>query len=297
MENLACEHIALLYITLAQSQSTATPSSQFVAYSQWPLLTAAIAGTGALCKLLHTVWKNEHRDVDSARLSLEQVASAYFVAIVLEEARRVFRIVDDHIPLALSQKDVANASLSRFDTFCQALRTIPPEELNDRGRYSKIILESFGRIISGSADQLIDAMSASGGNASNKILNPTLARFSLEGDGFLNFAGVAEFDYQNRRIEGQFRFIWTATGIFAFFGIIACLGVLPGVVLNVAITQSIAQWSLILGLLFGVLALCSFSLSYVAKRRLVGRAHKYGDPSSVAQFVQQRKAENGSNGH
>jgi hypothetical protein len=252
-------------------------------------LTALIAAVGGLSKLLHMVWKNEHRDVDAARLSLEQVASAFFVRLVLGEARRVFSIVDDHLPLALSQIKVLNPGLSRFDHFCQSLRSIPLEELNERGKYANIIKEDFGRIISDGANRLLDAMGAAGSTASNAVLNPTTARFTLEGDGFLSFAGVAEFDYQNRRIEARFRRLWTTVGTFALLGIIAGVGVLIGIVVNATWARSTASWSLMGLLVFGLCSLTAFGLSYVAKRILIRRSQKYGDPSSVAEFVQEKK--------
>ena len=291
MESSACDHlIQTCLILLALSPQASPPLSGLIVYGQWPLLTALVAGVGALCKLLHVVWKNEHRDIDGARLSLEQVSSAFFVAIVLHEARRVFAIVDDHIPLALSQAKSPNPGASRFDNFCQSLRTIPAEELDNRGKYANIIKESFGRIIADSAERLIDAMSSAGATASNVVLNPTTARFSLEGDGFLNFAGVAEFDYENRRIEARFRRIWTAVGVFSLLGVVSGVGVLAGIVVNLPWAQAAAPWSLLALAAFGVLSLGAFGLSYVVKRNLIRRSQKFGDPSSVAEFVKQKKA-------
>ena len=298
MAILACDHFihACLILLATPSQETPTASGLMV-YGQWPLLTALVAIVGALCKLLHIVWKNEHRDIDGARLSLEQVSSAFFVAIVLQEARRVFAIVDDHIPLALSQSRSPNPGVSRFDNFCQSLRAIPADELNDRGKYANIIKESFGRIIADSAERLIDAMSSAGATASNVVLNPTTARFSLEGDGFLNFAGVAEFDYENRRIETRYRRVWTSVGMFSFLGIISGIGLLAGIVIDVPWAQAVAPWSLLALAAFSVLTLATFGLSYLVKRSMIRRSHRYGDPSSVAEFVKQKKAANVSTGN
>lgn len=299
MENLACDPSILRCLALLAGSppDQPPPAAGLLVYGQWPLLTALVAGVGALCKLLQVVWKNEHRDVDGARLSLEQVSSAFFVAIVLQEARRVFAIVDDHIPLTLSQAKATNPSVSRFDYFCQSLRSIPADELADRGKYANIIKESFGRIIADSAERLIDAMASAGSTASNAVLNPTTARFSLEGDGFLSFAGVAQFDYENRKLETRFRRIWTAVGAFSLLGIVSGIGVLAGILVNQAWAQATAPWALLALAVFAVLALVAYGLSFLVKRSLIRRSQQFGDPSSVAEFVKQKKAANVGKGN
>jgi hypothetical protein len=293
--SLEFDHLLALaggHLSLAQTTTSSTTTGEFVAFQQWALFAVTVAALVGLCKLTYVVFTGEHRDVVAARLSLEQVASAFFVRLVLQEARRLFSVIDDHLPLALSQSQAAKPELSRFDHFCKSLKDIPAEELDDRGKYANVIKECFGRIISDSAGCLFDAMASAGTSSSSSPLNPTSARFSLEGDGFLNFAGVAEFDYQNRKLEGRFRRLWALVGVFSIAGILACVGVPVGILSNKSWTQQCAWWSIVAGVASGVLALTAFALSYIVKRSLIRRSQTYGDPSAVDEFVQETRSRN-----
>lgn len=261
-------------------------------YGQWALLGVAVAAIAGFCKILHHVWSTEHRDVERARLSLEQVSSSFFVSLVLQEARRVFAIVDDHLPQALSQSGSPDIETSRFDNFCMSLRAIPQAELSDRGRYASIIKESFGQIISDRAGRLIEAMSSVGPvGSAGRTLNPTGARFSLEGDGFLKFVVVAEFDCLNRKMEARFQQLWGLTGLFAVLGILFALGVIGGVVIDHDRMRDLAIWCLPAGTIAFLFILLSYTLCYVVKRKFIRRAQDFGDPQAVLELVKEKRAD------
>lgn len=299
MGSWAFENLTVIASLLAQqaaqpATTASTSSSGLVIFCQWPLFAGVIAGIIALCKLAHTVFKNEHNDVDRARLSLEQVTSSYFVEIVIQESRRVFLIIDDHLPDALTKpSSVGGAPLTRFTHFCQSLRKLSSEELVDeKSKYRNIIQESFAGIVSECASRLFEAMTRAGESADGP-LNPTGARYSLEGDGFLSFAHVAEFDYQNRRLVTRFRRIWTSVGVLSVLAIICGFGVLVGIILDSNWAEKCARLCLVPGIVCVILALLASGVSYLVKRSLINRSEKYGDQAAVREYVKQLKEANG----
>ncbi len=287
MGSWACELIVSVLAQQPTPPPAQLPANQF--FYQWALFGGAIAGIVGLAPAVRWFFTYRHRDLQSAVLSLEQVASAAFVRIVLTEARRVFAIVDDHLPLSLSQMTSTSSQLSRFDHFCKALREIPAEELDDRGKYANIIKESFGGIISASAGRLLDTMGSGDIAAEGAVLNPTRIRFSLEGDSFLSFASVSQFDSHNRRIEAWFRRLWATAGIFIVPPILAAAIVLVMTLINKEWAETIG-WLAIWSGLGSVIACAAFFVaSWAVKQSIVLRSRRYGDPSAVEEFVRQQK--------
>jgi len=275
-------------LILAQVTQSVTQPPEFDAYRQWPLVAATVALCAFMMNRVEGIFKRD-TDVDAATLSLEQVASSFFVALVLKESRRLFNIVDDHLPIALSQAHASVAERSRFFQFCVSLRAIPEEELDDRGKYAQIIKESFARIICDSAERLIDSI-----GASPSVLNPTAVRFSLEGDGYLSFAGVASFDYQNRRLANRFQMQWSSSALFAFVTMICGIATIVGVIFNEEWAQHVTWWALVGVALALVATVLLYGLSFVTKRAILNRAKKYCDANSVSEFINNERREHAS---
>lgn len=212
-----------------------------------------------------------------------------FIRLILAESKRVFKIADDHLPLALSQSGSSSPQPSRFDHFCKAIRSIPEMELDDRGRYSDVIRESFTRIISENAERLLDAMSATGTSSANPTLNPTGVRFSLEADGYLRFAQISQFDSQNRRLVSWFGHMWLVAVAACGLALLALLPCILAILTEREWGQSVGVWSLLatagcIGV--GVFAII---LAFMLQHMIVRRSTKYGDPAEARQYLDKRR--------
>lgn len=263
-------------------------------FCNWGLLGAVIPVLGALAALLHNTWK-EDPDVRNAVLSLEQVASAYFVQAILEEARRVFVVIDSHLPFALSQEGDPNAKPSRFDYLCQSLRRMSDADLDNRAKYANFLKECMSGVIFDCGKRILDGIRSSGG--SNRVLNPTMARFGLEEDAFHSFSTVAEFHHVNRQLEARQYFFLRATGWLSLIGCIAGVACSSGIILSNDSVQLISQYSFLAMIGLAGLAFILLGAARLAKDSLLRRGRRFGDPAAVKTFVEAKKAENGTKDH
>jgi len=282
--NLACNVMHTL--AAASTQPAYQPHSYYHVWGFVGVVLTAIVALLGFCYWLATA---AHKDVTSAQGSLEQTTSAFFVNIILSEARRVFSIVDDHLPLHLSQEKSLEVKKSRFFMFCQTVRTIPEEQLDNRGKYTGIIVEQLGRIISDNASTLLDAMRATDASTQNQLLNPSGARFSLEGDGFLGFVFISKFDSDNRRLEWWFRQMWRLAVVVTGCAI-ACLGIaLTLAFVNQKWAGTAINYSMIAFGIFIVLLATALVTSFCLKSGLITRARKFGDLAELDKFITSQK--------
>ena len=160
-------------------------------YHQWDLgqkLSAvAVPIMGAIWWLI----RKDNSVVKAAGLEIKQAVTTMFMQTVIDEARRLIKLLDEHLPIALSQESVVHPARSRFDQFCQSLRAINPDELEDRGKYSAIIRDAFSGVIVQTIARLMEAAAASPRTVGVELLNPTGICFEMEGALHLKFAFVS----------------------------------------------------------------------------------------------------------
>jgi hypothetical protein len=258
-------------------------------HHEWGLLGAVVGGLTVLASALFGVATAKHQDVKAASLALEQSASVMFIRLILAESKRVFEKADDHLPLALSQSRSSSPQPSRFDHFCKAIRSIPEEELDDRGRYTDVIRESFTRIISENAERLLDAMSAAGTSPANPTLNPTGVRFSLEADGYLRFAQISQFDSQNRRLVCWFERLWLVAGVACGLALASLLPSIVAVLPEDKWGQTAGIWSLWATVSFVAAGIIATIMAFLVRHLILRRSAKHGDPAEAQQHLDQRR--------
>lgn len=118
------------------------------------------------------------------------------------EANKVFQLIDDHLPYALSQVDAENAQVSAFDRLCLGLRELDPDE-PDRGKYRILLEHALSGIISTEARKLLRGET------------PTGLRFSFRHETERLLAYIAEQTTQSRKKEGAYeRATSRAIGLF-----------------------------------------------------------------------------------
>lgn len=183
-------------------------------------MLSALAFIGALV-LFHL--RSSTEKVDHTYLQAKEALSTLFIHTVFDEARRLLRLVDDHLPAALAQASTKNPQISRFDYFCGALRKIGEEELDERGgKYFEIIRDSFSRIVSNQIDRLLQAAQEPDSPLPEDLINPSGIHYQLEGATDLTFQFISVFSARCHRRKRRTR-IARIVGLIAFIVVFICV--------------------------------------------------------------------------
>lgn len=157
-------------------------------YHEWGLIAAA----GGLCVPLlgGVAWllKQKSEEITECSLRIRTGLAGLLERTFHTEALRVFELIDDHLPFALSQVDAKNPRPSAFDMLCLGLREINPDE-PDRDRYRSLLKLALSGIISTEARKLL-------GGAT-----PTGLRFSFRHETERILAYIAEQTTRSRKKE------------------------------------------------------------------------------------------------
>ena len=89
-------------------------------YHDW----VVVAASWGLCvPLLAGVWwllKLKSAETSESALSIRSALAGLMESTFHIEALKVFELIDEHLPIALSQEDAKNARVSAFDRLCLA---------------------------------------------------------------------------------------------------------------------------------------------------------------------------------
>lgn len=112
------------------------------------LMTATIAGV---------VWilKQNSDDTRDAGVKIRTMLTGLLEHTFRIEMLRIFELIDDLLPYALSQVGADNPHPSAFDRLCVGLREIEPGDPN-RVKYQALLEQALSKIIIGSAKKLLD---------------------------------------------------------------------------------------------------------------------------------------------
>lgn len=157
-------------------------------YHEWGLIAAA---WGMCVPLLGGVWwllKLKSEETSVSALEIRSRLAGLLERTFHIEALKVFELIDDHLPYALSQVDAENARASAFDRLCLGLRELDPDE-SDRGKYRSLLEHALSRIISTEAKKLLGGATPTG----------LRFRFSIETERLLAY--IAEQTTRSRKKE------------------------------------------------------------------------------------------------
>ncbi len=211
-------------------------------YHEWGLIAAA---WGVCVPLLGGVWwllKLKSEETSASALKIRSKLAGLMERTFHIEALKVFELIDDHLPDALSQVDAENARVSAFDRLCLGLRELDPDE-PDRGKYRSVLEHALSGIISTEAKKLLAGAT------------PTGLRFSFRHETERLLAYIAEQTTRSRKKERAYTRAtsWT-TALFISAVIAVFLGT-PCMMFD-------TTWALYLGAIFlsaflaGVVAGC-----------------------------------------
>lgn len=230
-------------------------------------MLSALAFIGALV-LFHL--RSSTEKIELTYLQAKEALSILFIHTVIDEARRLFRLVDDHLPTALAQASTKNPQISRFDYFCRSLRKIGEEELDERGgKYFEIIRDSFSRIVLDQIDRLLQAAQERDSPLSDDLINPTGIHYQLEGATDLTFRFISVFSarcHRRKRRTGIARIV----GLIAFVVVFICwVAMLPFFFVEAAWAETSMFYCLLAGIVAFVVGVLS-TLTLEVNQYLLG---------------------------
>lgn len=123
-------------------------------YHEWGLIAAVL---GLCVPLLGGVWwllKLKSEDTIAAALKIRSSLAELMERAFHVEALRIFRMIDEQLPRALSQDGSDNPSPSAFDRLCAGLKKLDLDE-PDRGNYRDLLEHALSGIISTEAEKLL----------------------------------------------------------------------------------------------------------------------------------------------
>ena len=278
---------------LATTDPLVTPVPVSRLFLHGGMIAGTISAIIALSTAIYFLFRSQHRDLEATALALNQIASTEFERVVLRESRRVFLLVDEHLPPLLSQSASEKSRQSRFDQFCDAIKKIPTDQLDNRGHYSEIVKLHLGSIISDNVASLLDSLDTNDPAPQHEMLNPTRARFGLEGDTFLTFVVVSKFDSRNRGIESWFRRTFNATAVLLILPLIASASALVATTIDTLWAEKLGTWSVWIGVSGLFLAAVAYLLCFLLKNALTKRARRFNNPAVIEKYFDDQKGRHG----
>lgn len=224
-------------------------------YQDWTcagfILAIFIAIAGAMIKI-HT---KDNTDLRKLILTLKSQISVLFMKTIIDEAKLLINIIDDHLPYSLSQCGSKNPTTSRFDYFCGAIKSVSLEDLQeDRNKYATIIKDAFSGLLKDEVDKLIRIVSL-GPNLNDASFNFTGIRYGLEGETALKFDFIARKMANIEKWHRNYNISGVASKIFFALAEIAALIFMASVVyLNSEAGKAISMLSMGIVFASGIIA-------------------------------------------
>ncbi len=210
---------------------TATHSNSL--YHEWGLMSALI---GVVAVVLPILWWLHCMKTDrmiQAVIRVRSVLAGMFKQTVVQESRKIFRLVQTHLPYSLSQVDSIDPQPSAFDKLCQELGALATANEPDRDHYRKGLERAFSGVIIDEVEKLLaiaESQSAGAVKGCDKKGgdNPTGMLASFEGETERKLTFIAQKTGQANKTERTFyrTKAWTFR-LFAAAAILAFLA-MPG---------------------------------------------------------------------
>ncbi len=213
------ENIMILAQTIAHDNSL---------YQQWGL-SAAVLG---LCvpMLGGVLWllKLKSENTLEAGLKIRSKLAGLLERTFHLEALRIFELIDDQLPIALSQASAENPRASAFDRLSQGLRDIDEEQPN-RDKYRDLLEHALSRIISKEARKLLGTAGATSEQETEGGAHRPGLRFSFGHKTERILAYIAEQTTQSKKKQNAYeKATGWATKLFivsTIVGVLHCPGV------------------------------------------------------------------------
>ncbi len=204
-------------------------------YHEWGLMSALIGVVVVLLPILWWLHRMKPDRTNRAAVRVHSVLVGMFQKTVLQESRKIFGLIQEHLPYSLSQVDSNDPKPSRFDKLFQELRDFDAHN-PDRNHYRKGLEDAFSEAIIDEVDKLLQiAESPSAGDVEERA-NPTGLRVSFEGETEQKLTFIAEKTVRANRMQRTCYRAKRWTFRFAATTAAAAALVIPGLFVD-------AQWA------------------------------------------------------
>ncbi len=162
---------------LAVAQAATSANSL---YHAWGLAAALIGICVLFLGVAWTMHKSKLEDVTLAVVKTRAVLFGLFQKTVDGEAFRILALIEDHLPIALSQADASGARPSAFDRLCAKLRELDLDA-PDRESYKTLLENTLSGLMIGEARRLLQVADKEGSGRTGAHENPTGLKVGFEG--------------------------------------------------------------------------------------------------------------------
>lgn len=221
-------------------------------------------------------------------LLVRSVLVRMFQQTVVDESRKIFRLVEVHLPYSLSQVDDKNARPSAFDRLAQGLRQLDESE-PDRYKYRQVLEDALSKIITDEVNKLLNIAEANTVGVVTENGNPTGLRVSFERETERKLSFIARKTAQANRKERGFYKGKTWAFRLLTTSVISAVLVTPFVFFNQEWAQQASVIFLILWVSALVSGLVSLVVFHTCQTWLEECSERYKSPEDwFAELIQHR---------
>ena len=261
-------------------------------FQNWACIAFILSTSVAMVGGIFFFYKQDGSDIKNIVLAIKDQIAAIFMNAVLEEAKLLLQVIDEHLPRSLSQSSAAMVSRSKFDYFCDQIKKLSEdikenEEFSERERYADIIKISFENILISEANKLVRIIEFSP-RLGETLYNSTGIRYGLMGETSLQLDFIAQKSLLIQKLMSRYSrlrtFIMMFWGIAAIF---AAVFIFPVFFIDSNTGKWIASFAIgIWGLsaFISLLCLCFF-IKYGCKLKQEYQDCK-DDPGFIRAFVE-----------
>ena len=219
---------------LAQAQHGSNDEQLNWFYQNWGCATffsplVAVVGTFLILMVLNKQkWMSEFKN--NLFLAKERVA-AVFMNTVIFEAQLLLNLIEDHLPLSITQALKSEPLKTKFDMFCEKLVEISNSSNdNSRQEISEVLEreEIFSGLIVSEAEKLVNIIKLSP-RLEHTAYNSTRISYALQAETAVRFSFIAERLFALERVRKKYTFrievslYLTTLSILSFFSFLVPL--------------------------------------------------------------------------
>lgn len=201
---------------IAQAVSAAPSVHANSLYHEWGLVAAILGICVVTFSGLWWLLRLDPQSTTESGLRVRSVLAGMFQHTIVQGAVRIFDLIDNHLPYALSQAETTNPKPSAFDRLCEKMKELGPVEENRDGLRKTLEKHLKGMLID-EVRKLLGVAEATASGEPSTYPNPTVLRVTLEGDNERRLGFIAQKTVVSNKMEKGFH-----TSRWSSFCCLAC---------------------------------------------------------------------------
>ena len=169
-------------------------------YFEWGFLAVIAPFCIALFAGLWWLLRFDTRPSKKHGLEVRSVLASMFQKVITQGAIRLFELINNQLPYALSQVDDATPTPSVFDKLCEKMKGVDSIS-EDRDAFREALEHSLSDAILAEIKKHLHIADVSASGEPRPNPNPTDPRFSLEGETERRLSFIAEQTLLSNRME------------------------------------------------------------------------------------------------